>query len=44
MFSTFFIHERGWISDPKNKNKSVVLSEEAAQLSEEFFEQHFLRN
>lgn len=35
------LYERGWISDPKNKNKSVVLTEEGKKLSEEFFEKHY---
>jgi len=37
------LHEKGWISDPKNKNKSVILTEEGAQLAERFFEHHFVR-
>ena len=35
------LHEKGWISDPKSKAKSVALSEEAAQLAEEYFKKHF---
>ena len=31
------LHERGLISDPKNKNKSIGLSSEGALLSEELF-------
>jgi len=30
------LHEKGYISDPATKNKSVWLSEEGAKLSEEF--------
>jgi hypothetical protein len=30
--------EKGLISDPKSKSKSVVLSEEGARLSEELFQ------
>jgi Domain of unknown function (DUF6429) len=31
------LHEKGFISDPKNKSKSVLLSEEGARISEELF-------
>ena len=31
------LHESGLISDPKNKYKSIVLSEEGARRSEELF-------
>jgi len=37
------LHEKGYISDPKNKNKSVILTEEGAQLSEELFKKHFTK-
>jgi len=37
------LHEKGDISDPKNKNKSVILTEEGAQLSEELFKKHFTK-
>ena len=30
------LHEKGYISDPATKNKSVWLSEQGARLSEEF--------
>jgi len=33
--------ERGWISDPQTKAKSVVVLEEAQRLSRELFEQWF---
>ena len=33
--------EKGLISDPKSKNKSVVLSEEAAKESAKLFWKHF---
>jgi hypothetical protein len=33
--------ERGWISDPETKAKSVVVYEEALQKSRELFEQQF---
>jgi predicted transcriptional regulator len=35
------LHERGWISDPKSKAKSVVLTEEGARLTHDFFRRHF---
>ena len=35
------LHEKGMIGDPKNKNKSVVLTEEGALRSEELFERFF---
>ncbi len=35
------LHEKGYISDPATKNKSVWLSEEGARLSEEFYEKLF---
>ena len=31
------LHEKGYIGDPVNKNKSVALSEEGAAKSEELF-------
>ena len=34
-------HEKGYISDPANKNKSVRLTDEGAKLSEELFEKLF---
>ena len=35
------LHEKGYISDPATKNKSIVLTEEGRKLSEELFEQLF---
>ncbi|HEU5153260.1 MAG TPA: DUF6429 family protein [Gemmatimonadales bacterium] len=35
------LFERGWISDPKGKSKSVVLTTEGARLAEEFLTKHF---
>ena len=35
------LHENGLISDPKNKNKSVGLSQEGARRSEELFWKFF---
>ncbi|MFA6133163.1 MAG: DUF6429 family protein [Phycisphaerae bacterium] len=33
--------DKGYISDPKGKARSVVMSEEGAQLSKELFWKHF---
>jgi Domain of unknown function (DUF6429) len=35
------LHARGFISDPKSKAKSVVLTEEGARVAEELFRRHF---
>jgi hypothetical protein len=35
------LHEKGYISNPKSKAKSVGISEEAAKRSEELFKKHF---
>ena len=35
------LHEKGYISNPATKNKSVWLSEEGAKLSEQLFEELF---
>jgi hypothetical protein len=35
------LHEKGYISEPANKNKSVWLSEKGAKLSEKLFEKLF---
>src|SRR6516164_1712304 len=35
------LHEKGYISDPATKNKSVWLSEKGAKLSEKLFEKLF---
>ena len=35
------LHEKGYISNPATKNKSVWLSEEGAKLSEELVEKLF---
>jgi len=37
------LHARGFISDPKSKAKSVVLSEEGARRSEELFRRYFAK-
>ena len=35
------LHAKGYISDPKSKAKSVVLSEKGERLSRELFERYF---
>ena len=35
------LYEKGYISNPKSKGKSVTLSEEGAKLSEKLFKKHF---
>jgi hypothetical protein len=35
------LHEKGWISNPVTKAKSVVWSEQGRRLSEALFEKHF---
>ena len=35
------LHERGMISNPRSRSKSVLLSEEGLARSRELFEQHF---
>ncbi len=37
------LHTKGYISDPKSKAKSVVLSAEGVKRARELFEQHFGR-
>jgi hypothetical protein len=36
------LHTKGFISDPKSKAKSVVLSEEGEKRSKELFAKHFV--
>jgi len=38
------LHAKGYISDPKSKAKSVILSEEGARRARELFERHFGRS
>jgi Domain of unknown function (DUF6429) len=38
------LHEKGYISDPATKAKSVVLSEEGAKRSRNLFEKYFARS
>ena len=35
------LHAKGYISDPRSKARSVVLSEEGIERARELFEQHF---
>ena len=35
------LHEKGYLSDPKNKSKSVMLSENGLKKAEEVFEELF---
>ena len=37
------LFEKGWISDPKGKAKSVVFSDEGARLAGEFLTKHFVK-
>jgi hypothetical protein len=37
------LHAKGYISDPRSKAKSVVLTEEGERLSQQLFERHFTR-
>jgi len=37
------LHEKGYISDPKSKSKSVVLSDEGLARAEELFEKLFAK-
>ena len=37
------LHAKGFISDPKSKAKSVVLSTEGLRRARELFDQHFAR-
>ena len=35
------LHEKGWISDPVGKQKSVVLSDQGITLASEYLKKHF---
>ena len=37
------LHEKGFIQDPINKNKSVVLTKEGLSMSESLFEKLFMK-
>ena len=36
------LHEKGFISNPKSKSKSVLFSDEGFDKSKELFEKHFM--
>jgi hypothetical protein len=36
------LHQKWYISDPKSKAKSVVMTEEGAQRARKLFEKHFM--
>ena len=38
------LHEKGFISDPVSKSKSVAIYEEAYERSKELFEKHFAKS
>ena len=38
---TDLLYENGWITDPKTKAKSVMLTEDGERLAEELFQKHF---
>jgi hypothetical protein len=35
------LHQKGYISDPKSKAKSVIMTEQGAQRAQELFAKHF---
>ena len=35
------LYQKGWIADPKGKAKSVILTDEGAQLAQELLQRHF---
>jgi Domain of unknown function (DUF6429) len=37
------LHEKGYISDPRSKAKSVAMTEEGAARARELFEKHFVK-
>jgi Domain of unknown function (DUF6429) len=38
------LHKKGYISDPKSKAKSVLMTEEGARRAQELFKKHFRTN
>ena len=38
------LFEKGWITDPKSKAKSVVLTDEGERLARQFLRKHFGRS
>ena len=41
---TDLLFEKGWIDDPKNKSKSVSLTDKGTELSEKYFSKYFSEN
>lgn len=41
---TDLLYKKGWIDDPKNKSKSVSLTEEGSDLAEKLFIKYFSEN
>jgi len=41
---TDILFEKGWISDPKSKAKSVQLTDEGEKLAQEYYEKHFSKS
>ena len=41
---TDLLFEKGWIDDPKNKSKSVSLTDKGTELSEKYFSKFFSEN
>ncbi len=37
------LHTKGWISNPKNKNKSILFSDEGAKRAQELFQRLFAK-
>ncbi len=38
------LHEKGYISDPKSKAKSVIMTEEGERRAKKLFQKHFVIN
>ncbi|NOZ84907.1 MAG: hypothetical protein GXP49_01325 [Deltaproteobacteria bacterium] len=36
------LHEKGWISNPRSKAKSVAVTQEGQERAREFFKKHFM--
>ena len=41
---TDILYEKGWISDPKRKSKSIMLTEIGEKLAQQYFEKHFSKS
>jgi hypothetical protein len=37
------VHRKGWLLDPKNRNKSVTLTKEGLERAERLFDQMFAK-